>query len=134
MNLLKKQIIIKASDHLATQRDVIFAYLFGSTAKDNARAMSDIDIAVFPALQMLKGDTRLEMAYALSKALETDRLDLVFIDTAPVSLTFRVLQNNVLLLDRDPTQRHRFESLVMRKYFDFSQLETRILERRFANG
>jgi predicted nucleotidyltransferase len=134
MNSTKKQIIKKASDYLATQTDVIFAYLFGSTAKNNVSAMSDIDIAIFPAHQMLKADSRLEMTYALSKALETDKLDLVFIDTAPISLAFRVLQNNVLLLDRDPTRRHLFESLIMRKYFDFSQLETRILERRFANG
>ncbi len=134
MNLIKKQIIKKASGYFSAQKDVIFAYLFGSYAKDNAIAMSDIDIAVFPAHQILKADTRLEITYALSKALETDRLDLVFIDTAPISLAFRVLQNNVLLLDRDPTRRHHFESLIMRKYFDFSQLETRILERRFANG
>ena len=61
-------------------------------------------------------------------------VDLIILNQAPITLAKRVLESHIVLIDRDPTVRHQFESLVMRKYFDFSILEKEILERRFING
>jgi hypothetical protein len=39
-----------------------------------------------------------------------------------------------VICDRDPFRRHRFESLALRQFFDFSILEHRLLARRYAGG
>jgi predicted nucleotidyltransferase len=134
MKLQAEKFKVQASTYLATRDDVLFAYLFGSYVKGAVTNMSDIDIAVYTVSDTIDSDTRLSLLRDLSWALKKDKLDLVFLNTAPVSLSYRILQNHMLLTDKDPLQRHQFESLVIRKYFDFSHLEKRILESRFANG
>ena len=134
MNLNTKKIVNKASTYFSSREDILFAYLFGSHAKGVATNMSDVDIAVYSLDEKCDGDSRLDMLHALSTTLKTEKLDLVILNTAPITLAFRILQNHILLIDREPLRRHRFESLAMRKYFDFSYLETGILERRFADG
>ena len=134
MKLQAENIEGQASTYLSTRTDVLFSYLFGSHVKGTVTNMSDIDIAVYTIPEKIDSNERLVMVQALSSALDTEKLDLVFLNTAPVSLVFRILQNHLLLTDKDPLRRHRFESLVIRKYFDFSYLEKQILERRFADG
>lgn len=113
---------------------VLFAYLFGSPARGTAGPLSDIDIAVY-----LKDGTdfveeKLNLLDQLIDKLGTDRIDLVVLNTAPLPLQARVLRCNRLLVDRAPFARHAFESLVLRKYFDFSRFEEAILRRRFSIG
>ena len=126
-----KQIIKTASEYLANRNDVLFAYLFGSHARGRASGMSDIDIAVFIDKPKEHKIDKLQLIQELSEALETDSLDLVYLYDAPISLVYRILENRIILTDREPLKRHHFESLVMRKFFDFSIFEKTILERRF---
>jgi len=116
---------------LEARPEVLFAYLFGSCATGDITPLSDVDIAIYTAPETGGYDKKLELWHGLSTALKTEKLDLVLLNSAPVSLVFRVLQKRTLLLDRDPLKRHAFESLMMRKYFDFSDMEKKILERRF---
>jgi predicted nucleotidyltransferase len=129
-----EQIVETASAHFASREDILFAYLFGSHAKGFATHMSDIDIAVYSLAEKFDSDSKLTLLHALSTTLKTEKLDLVLLNTAPITLAFKVLEHHVMLIDRDPLKRHRFESLVMRMYFDFSYLERGILERRYAGG
>jgi predicted nucleotidyltransferase len=129
-----EQIVETASAHFSSREDILFAYLFGSHAKGVATHMSDIDIAVYSLAEKFDSDSKLTLLHALSESLETEKLDLVLLNTAPITLAFKVLEHHVMLIDRDPFKRHRFESLVMRMYFDFSYLERGILERRYAGG
>jgi hypothetical protein len=45
-----------------------------------------------------------------------------------------IVKNRKIIADRDPFARHIFESLAMRKYFDFSIKEAAILRRRYLHG
>jgi hypothetical protein len=45
-----------------------------------------------------------------------------------------IVKAKEVIVDNDPFERHRFESLTMRKYFDFSIKEVAILRRRYLNG
>ena len=96
--------------------------------------MSDIDIAVYIKDKDNMNDKKLEILRDLSKLLETDNIDLVILNQAPISLIANILANKIILIDNDPATRHGYESLNIRKGFDFSFLEKRILERRFLNG
>jgi hypothetical protein len=58
----------------------------------------------------------------------------VLLNTAPLTLKMKILENKKVIADKNPFLRYRFESLVMREYFDFSVLEKGILERRFLNN
>ena len=129
----KSQIIKKASEIFNRRDDVVFAYLFGSHAKDTATPQSDIDIAVYLDNEEAAAK-KLDIAQALSMAMQEDALDLIILNRAPLTLAIRVLENNIVLIDREPLTRHRFESLTMRKYFDFAYIEKNILEERFIDG
>ncbi len=70
----------------------------------------------------------------LMNLLETDEIDLVILNEAPLTLKMKILESKTVVIDRSPPLRHGFESLVMREYFDFSVVENAILKRRFLSG
>ncbi len=122
-----------AGEYLRSREDVVFAYLFGSTATGESTPLSDVDIAVY----LTGGDLsqkRLEIIGDLSDRLGTDHLDLVMLNTAPPGLKIRVIRTGRVLADRRPSARHAFESRTLRAYMDFSKIETRILEQRYPHG
>ena len=134
MQISKSNIIKKASEFFNQRNDVLFAYLFGSYARDTATTRSDIDIAVYLVDEVYDSAKKMDFIHSLSIVLKEDALDLVILNQAPVTLTINVLKKHIMIIDKDPLIRHRFESLIMRKYFDFSIIEKEILERRFING
>jgi predicted nucleotidyltransferase len=113
---------------------IVFAYLFGSMTTGFVTPMSDIDVAVYLDVGVDLSIERLNVLGALMHQLETDDIDLVLLNTAPLTLKARIVGSNTILIDRKPSLRHSFESLTLREYFDFSRLEEDILKRRFALG
>jgi predicted nucleotidyltransferase len=119
---------------LENDRRVKFAYLFGSAAREEQHSLSDIDIAVYLCEDCEPAETKLELIGKLMEHLGMRRFDLVILNTAPLPLAARVIRCRKILADRDPFSRHRYESRILREYFDFSVLEAAILGRRFAVG
>jgi uncharacterized protein len=117
---------------LASDERIIFAYIFGGMATGNQRPLSDIDIAVYLDDCSDKAEAKLDIIGNLSDALMTDEIDLVILNKAPVSLVGRILKNKRLLADKQPFLRHKFESLALREFFDFSHNEQELLFRRFV--
>lgn len=129
-----KLLIPNAGDYLRSSKEVIFAYLFGSIVKCIPGHLSDIDIAVYLYDMYDIAEKKIEILGALNDILETDEIDLVILNTAPVSLQIKIIEKKRILVDKDPFIRHRFESIVMRTYLDFSVMESAILHGRFLNG
>ena len=119
---------------LQQDQRVVFAYLFGGLASGVQKPLSDVDIAVFLDPACVDAETKLDLIGLLTDTLGTDEVDLVILNTAPTSLVGRILKQKKLLADNQPFQRHQFESLKMREFFDFRRLEQAILDRRFAGG
>jgi len=125
----------KASDYLLSHPKVLFAYLFGGLAMGKLRPLSDVDIAVYLVGESLfLADVKLDILGALIDIFETDEIDLVVLNTAELPLMMNVLKSKKVIVDRDPFARHIFESLTMRKFFDFSIKESAILHRRYMNA
>ena len=124
----------KAEAYLKSRPDVCFAYLFGSLAKGKSLPLSDVDIAVNLSESSDVVEKKLEILGALVDLLETDEIDLVILNEAPLTLRMKILENKKLIADNSPFLRHRYESLTMREYFDFSIKEKAILERKFLSG
>jgi predicted nucleotidyltransferase len=104
---------------LQVRTDVVAAYLFGSTARGESRADSDVDVAVLfepPPVHTLNG-LRLSLEGALERALGVP-VDLVVLNDAPVDLRARILRDGRLLVDRDRAARIRFEVRTRNEAFD----------------
>jgi len=128
------ELIPQAFDYLESNRDVVFAYLFGSLARGKPQPLSDVDIAVYLAEPRSLSDVKLDILGMLIDILQTDEIDLVVLNTAELPLSMNVLKSKKVIVDKDPFVRHKFESLTMRKYFDFSIKEASILQRRYLHG
>lgn len=120
--------------HLESDRRVLFAYLFGSMATGVQRPLSDIDIAVYLDEATVTFELKLELLGQLTDLLGTDEIDLVILNSAPLSLAGRILEKRLVISDREPFRRHAYESRIMREFFDFQRKEESILLRRFAHG
>jgi uncharacterized protein len=99
--------------------EIVCVYLYGSVARGESQAQSDIDLAVLYAQdppRTLEG-----LGFDLSDKLERylrKPVDLVVLNRAPVDLIHRVLRDGVLVYDRNPSVRIRFEVKVRNDYFD----------------
>ena len=131
-NIMSK--IPKAKKLLLQETSVIFAYLFGGLASGKVTQLSDVDIAVYVSIESEFDVYYLELFDKLTGALGTAELDLVFLNTVPLSLAGRILQNKLILVDKDPLQRYDYESLTHRKFFDFRFKEEEYFRRRYGRG
>jgi hypothetical protein len=129
-----QRLLPEAGVYLQSHPAVVFAYLFGSLVKGKPTPLSDVDIAIFLTDGIDVAETKLEILGRLADILQTDEIDLVVLNTANLPLIHNVMKNHKLIADKKPFERHIFESLAMRKYFDFSIKESTILKRRYLLG
>lgn len=122
----KQKIIDLVTNSLAAEPDVIFAYVFGSFI--NEESFRDIDIAVY----VDDADTN----PPLNKELFLERMldavvnmpiDVRVINRAPLAFAYNAMRLGRLILNRDNLRRADFESLTMRKYFDYQHLRDEYL-------
>lgn len=129
-----EELLTGAFEYLRSDKDVLFAYLFGSFARKKTGPLSDVDIAVYCEEMPSFSEKKLEMLGRLMSILRTDEIDLVVLNRAPLVLKMKILENKKVIVDKVPLIRHRYESLTMREYFDFSYKESFILRKRFPDG
>ena len=123
-----------AADYLETRKDVLFAYLFGGLSRGEPKPLSDVDIAVYLSENAKSVQVKCDIIEKLVDILNTDAVDVIILNQSSLSLSMNVLKNNRVLVDKKPFLRHSYQSLIMRKYFDYHQLESNILKRRFYHG
>lgn len=112
---------------------IVAAYLFGSVARGTAGARSDVDVAVLyeaapPAT--IEG-LPLDLEDAIHQ-LVARPVQVIVLNTAPVSLVHRVLRDGVLVLDRAPGARIRFEVRARNEFFDLQPILARYRRRALA--
>ncbi|MBA0167768.1 MULTISPECIES: type VII toxin-antitoxin system MntA family adenylyltransferase antitoxin [Pectobacterium] len=98
--------------------DIKIIYLFGSQATSNARADSDIDIAIM-ATKVLDPIERWELANQLAKAVGRD-VDLVDLLQASTVLKMEIVRNGKLLYDAEATA-GEFEMTTLSMYQHLQQ-------------
>lgn len=114
----RDRIIAALTQRLASEVEIVAAWLFGSVARSQHREASDVDVAVLggPAPRTL-ADLPLDLAAELSAAIGRE-VQIVRLESAPADLIHRVLRDGVLLVDRDRAARIRFEVDARNRYFD----------------
>ena len=118
-------------EFFATQPDgIIAAYLFGSVARGTAGARSDVDVAVLYAAAppaTLEGwpfDLETRIGELVGRPVQV-----IVLNTARAGLVHRVLRDGVLLLDRAPSARIRFEVRARNEFFDLQPILARYRRR-----
>jgi len=124
----------KAIDYLGSSSEIEFAYLFGGFGREKPSPLSDVDIAIYLRSGEDLQAKRLEVLGMLIDLLQTDEIDLIILNKAPLTLRMKVLETKKVVVDHKPFVRHQYESLTLREYFDFSLREKAILERKFMRG
>ena len=110
--------------------EIIAAYLFGSTARGTEGPRSDVDVAVLyrtapaPTLEGLPLDLEGRIERTVGRPAQV-----IVLNTAPVDLVHRVLRDGVLVLDRDPSARIRFEVRARNEFFDLQPILARYRHR-----
>jgi len=128
------ELLPQAIDYLRSVPEIKFAYLFGTLAKGKLLPLSDIDVAIYCREETDFNENKLEILGQLMEILQTEEIDLVILNRAPLPLRMEILESKRVIVDHDPFLRHSYESLTMREYFDFSVKEIAILKRRFLGG
>jgi predicted nucleotidyltransferase len=129
-----KQRLPEVAKALEKDPRVLFAYLFGGLASGEQRPLSDIDVAVYLTDTASLAEFKLDLFERLSVLFGTAEIDLVILNSAPLSLAGRVLQKKHVLVDKEPFRRHRYESLTLREFFDFSKKEEAYFKSRYGIG
>jgi predicted nucleotidyltransferase len=124
----------EAINYLKNHPQVLFAYLFGSLAMGKQKPLSDVDIAVYLKQHKNAAEKKLDILGSLMAIFKTDEIDLVVLNSAELTLMMNILKTKKVLVDKEPYERHIFESLIMRKFFDFSVKESSLLRRRYLHG
>ncbi len=108
---------------LATQPDVIAAYLFGSLAQGRARPQSDIDVAILlvPMDSGAAFDRRLRLMEQLRPYADRE-VSVVVLNIAPPILQNQVLRHGRLLYERDRLARVEFEVRAGQVYADLKPM------------
>ncbi|MGM0576023.1 MAG: type VII toxin-antitoxin system MntA family adenylyltransferase antitoxin [Myxococcota bacterium] len=100
---------------------IVCAYLFGSRARGRERPSSDVDLGVLfetPPERTFEG---MSLVWDLERDLEAILrlpVQVVALNEAPPDLVHRVLRDDVLVCDRDPSRRMRFEVRRRNEYWD----------------
>lgn len=66
-------------------------YLFGSRVTGSSGPMSDTDLAILLDRAALVPALRVELAQRLAEALDSDQLDLVILNQAPIEFAYSVI-------------------------------------------
>ncbi len=101
---------------------ILFAYLYGSYAVDQAHAFSDLDVGIYVSSSAAKNRLDLEMSLSLeidkhlAMGLQSDVRTMNFL---PLSFVGTIVTEGLLIFCRDDTQRIEYETIVRSAYFDF---------------
>ena len=108
---------------LATQPDVIAAYLFGSLAQGRARPQSDIDVAILlvPMDSEAAFDRRLRLMEYLRPFADRE-VEVVILNIAPPLLQQQALRHGRLLYERNKSARADFEVQAGKVYADLKPM------------
>jgi predicted nucleotidyltransferase len=109
---------------------VLLVSVFGSRVKGRAGPLSDVDVAVLPASRSL--DERLLLACDLAAlaseafGVPDDRVDIAFLDDAPLWLLFEALARGVVVYCADRELLASLRLKAVSEYLDFEVFKRKL--------
>ena len=121
---IEKEIMDKLNKALGDDPDVLFAYLFGSTASGLSHPYSDLDIACY----VREGDEEYyhkkdrELTDNIPDMVCGRKVDFHLLNKMPMLLKFEVVRYGQEFFVRDQFSKVEFETDVLHRYFDMKPL------------
>lgn len=113
-----EQILI---DFFANRADVLSVILFGSHAKNQQTAASDVDVAVlFTPENIPSAMTMIQLQQDLSDVLHQD-VDLVALNSATPIFKYQIFKNGKVLTNKNPKFFTKFKIQSLFEYFDLKR-------------
>lgn len=132
------------ASELESYPEIAAAWIFGSVARGEQRADSDLDLAVLlrPGCDLEASTPRLRaLAGALERLSASGRVDVLVLGDQGSVLRHRILKEGRLVQDADPAARIAFEGRTIAEYLDWKpthEIAMRVvfsgLRDRFARG
>ena len=110
----------KLIDFFKKRKEVRLAYLFGSASKKERGPLSDIDVGVLLDKSLdrkARFKLRVELISRISSILETNKIDLVIMNQAPLSLSYNIIKYGKIL-KCDESEKIKTESRILSMYLD----------------
>jgi uncharacterized protein len=120
-NEIRRKIFNIATD-VFRDTQVLFAYLYGSYAVDQAHPFSDLDIGIYVPRLSRREKLDLEMTLALEidkKLKQGPASDVRIINSLPLAVAGKVITEGLLIYCRDDEARIDYETILRSAYFDF---------------
>lgn len=102
-------------------KPIEIVYIFGSQATGEIKPLSDFDFAVLFAEQISSSkrfDLKLELIIFLSKLLKTDKVDVVDLNSAPLTFRYSAIKPRRDIYTRSKTKRDEFELKTFQEFLD----------------
>ena len=107
---------------LAREPRIGYALVFGSCARGNARADSDLDVAIGGLTSPLSALELGDLIGRLEGASGRD-VDLVVLDEAKPGLAYRIFRDGVIVLEREPEKLAARKAWAVLEYLDWKPVE-----------
>jgi predicted nucleotidyltransferase len=114
--------VIERLRTLFASEDVVrLGYVFGSQVEGTTGPLSDVDVGVLVADDALDDPTacRAQLAHEVGTALDTDAVDLVLLNQAPIELAYRVIAQGKRVYEESRAVRVEYEAYVLGRYGDY---------------
>ena len=115
----REKLITVLKEILEKEKEILFAYLYGSYALNTIHPKSDIDVAVYFKPSDIKGylQKEKELSAALITKLHNDSVDLRILNTLFFLLKYKVIKEGIPILIKDEAERVDFETMIMNRFF-----------------
>jgi len=115
-----KDTLEKIKQVLAKDERVVFSYLFGSRIKGYADIKSDWDIAVYFYPKYLKDWSRFYLEAEIEREIK-EKVQVTVLNVVENPLfIFEIINDGIVILDKDTDARTLFESSALRQYHDWN--------------
>jgi predicted nucleotidyltransferase len=98
---------------------VRLVYLFGSQIEGSLGPMSDYDLGLLVEHGADGQRIQARLTHELANALQTDCVDVVLLNRAPIELAYAIIAQGKLLYERDVAARVEYEAQVLTRYGDY---------------
>ena len=107
---------------IAVDSDVAALFSFGSLAEGRLTPLSDLDFAVLVSKRLTKRqrfEKHLELIGVFNSVFQTDEIDLIVLNDAPLRLCHRILKTGKLLHLGNKRELVDFSEKTVKMYLDF---------------
>lgn len=124
----RAEVMNRLAEDLAHDREVLFAYVYGSFL--DSEAFHDVDVGVYVENDVPDRALALRLAQRLSERVKLP-VDVRVLNLAPVSFRYHVLTGKLLFAKDEARLAHVMED-TMSRYFDIAPMLRRTAKEAFA--